>query len=319
MLEITNKEYHSHKALGSTMLSTLLKNAREFDLIKKGELKIEGKQLDIGTALHKLVLEPETFEDEIIVSDLSITQGIKDLIDSKDVFTLYPAEVITPGGLLSTSKKAKEILETLDKDKIYLTPNDYDSARFYQDNKDKTIITSDDMELVETLKDKIMKLKNFKVWLDNGVKEKSFFGIVDDVELKCRPDLLVKTDKGYIVIDVKTMGKSATSDSFAKSSADFLYPLQEALYREVLKQNDINVIDFIFAGTSKQEWSGAGYYRHTQEWVEWGQELMHKAIFKYKWCSNNDLWFEDDFDFTDGGFKIVNDVVLPNYAQYKFL
>jgi len=314
---MTNKEYHSHKAVGSTMLSTLLLNAKKFKMIRDGELEIKGKALDIGSALHKIVLEPETFDDEFIVGDYKIPTKIKELVENNENVLVYPAEVLTPGGGLSTSKKAKEILSNLE-DRIYLTPNEKKVFDFYKENKNKTILTLEDMEEVKKLRDKILTLPKLKEWIKHGMAEKSFFGIVDDVEVKCRPDLLVKTKEGYIVIDLKTMGGEATPETFAKSSGNFLYPLQEALYKEVLKQNGIDVIDFIFAGVSKLEYSGAGYFRHDIQAIQYGEDLLKKAIFKYKWCSNHDIWGEGNFDFLNGGFEVVNDVILPNYVYYKF-
>ena len=314
---MTNKEYHGHKAIGSTMLSTLLLNAKKFKMIRDGELEIKTRAMDIGSALHKIVLEPQDFENEFIVGDFKIPTKIKELVENDEDVEVYPDEVLTPSGALSTSKKAKELLEKLE-DKIYLTQNEKKAYDFYKENKDKIILTLEDMEEVEKLRDKILTLPKLKKWIELGVAEKSFFGEIDGVEVKCRPDLLVKTKEGYIVIDLKTMGGEATPETFAKSSGNFLYPLQEALYKEVLRQNGIDVIDFVFAGVSKLEYSGAGYFRHDIQAIQYGEDLLKKAIFKYKWCEKHNIWEEGNFDFLNGGFSVINDVILPNYVYYKF-
>ncbi len=271
---MTNKEYHNSKALGASLLKEVLRNAKKFKQIWDGELKIEGKSLDIGSALHKIVLEPESFSDEFVVAP-------------------------------QVNKRTKAGREEWEK--------------FLADNEGKVVLSPDDMQLVESMRDKILALPKFKEWLSAGVAERSFFGEIDGVEVKCRPDLLVKTKAGYVVIDLKTMGSEATPDDFAKASANHLYPLQEAVYREVLNQNGIQVADFIFAGVSKLDYSGAGYFRHTPEWVNWGEELLQKALFKFKWCLKHDTWEEGQFDFVEGGFKKINDVTLPNWAMYMYL
>jgi len=318
MLDISNKEYHSSKALGSTMLSVLLQNARKFKLLQDGELEFKTPAMKIGSALHKLVLEPNEFEDEFVVGDFKIPTKIKELAENGEDVEVYPNEVLTPSGAVSTSKKAKEIIEKLDNNILYITPKENELIELYKSVKDKTILTFEDMEQVEELARKILELPKLKEWVKNGAKEKSFFGEIDGVEVKCRPDLLVKTKKGYIVVDLKTMGGEATSETFAKSSASYLYPLQEALYTEVLKQNGIIVDKFIFAGVSKLEYSNAGYFEHDIQAKQYGEDLLKKAIFKCKWCSENNIWEEGNFDFMQGGFSVINDVILPNYVYYKF-
>ena len=272
-MRISNKEYHENPALGASLLKEVLTNAKKFKQLWDGELKISGKQLDIGSALHKIVLEPEEFSDEFVI-----------------------APVIN-----KRTKAGKEEWE-----------------KFTLENEGKTILTPDDMALVESMRDKLLELPNLKKWLEAGVAEKSFFAKIDGVDVKCRPDLLVKTKAGYIVIDLKTMSGEATAESFTKTSGNFLYHLQDAVYREVLKRNGINVIDFIFAGVSKLDYSGADYFSHDITSLDLGKELMDKALFKFKWCLENKEWKEGKFDFINGGFEKISTIVLPNYCWYQF-
>jgi len=316
--ELSNEAYHSLPHLGSTMLATILNNAKKFNGIIDGDIKIKTKAMTIGSALHKIVLEPESFEDEFVIGSFKISGRIKDIVDSGVSYGIYPDEVLTPAGAVSSSKKAKEIINNLDDEVVYLTPSEEKQLEFYLLNKDKDIITEADYNEILVLKEKLLKLENMKLWLNNGIAEKSFFGKIDGVDVKCRPDLLVKTKAGYIVIDLKTMGTEATTDEFAKKSASYLYNLQEAHYREVLRQNGINVIRFLFAGVSKVEWSGASYFEHDITALDLGKDLLQKAIFKYKWCKDNNIWEEGQFDFFDGGFFKINNVVLPNYAFYRY-
>jgi len=270
---MTNKEYHENKSLGASLLKEVLLNAKKFKQLWDGELKIESKNLDIGSALHKLALEPESFEEEFAVAPI----------------------------VNKRTKAGKEAWEN-----------------FIKENDGKIILSAEDMNLVENMKAKLLKLPNFKKWLEVGVAEKSFFTEIDGVGMKCRPDLLVKTKKGYVVIDLKTMSGEATPDNFAKTSANYLYHLQEAVYRRVLEDNGLNIIDFIFAGVSKLEYSEAGYFRHDYTALDLGKDLLDKAIFKFKWCLEHDEWKEGRFDFVNGGFEKISTIVLPNYAWYQF-
>ena len=270
---MTNKEYHNNKSLGASLLKEVLLNAKKFKKLWDRELEIKSKNLDIGSALHKLVLEPNEFDEEFAVAP-------------------------------QVNKRTKAGKEEWEK--------------FIVENEGKTILSAEDFELVENMKNKLLSLPKLKKWLENGVAEKSFFCEIDEVGIKCRPDLLVKTKKGYVIVDLKTMSSEATPIDFAKTSANFLYHLQEAIYREVLEANGLKVIDFIFAGVSKLDYSGAGYFRHDISAVDLGRDLMKKALFKFKWCLEHDEWSEGEFDFVNGGFEKISNIMLPNWAWYQF-
>ena len=320
-IEMSNKEYHKNEAMGSTMLSTILKNAKKAKMIMDGDYQMSFKSLKIGSALHKIVLEPNEFQDEFAISgDIKISKKIQDLYEDLDKFgfKIYPDECLTPSGALASNKKAKEIIESLEKGYIYITPKEKQEFYELKQMQGKEILNITEYNEVLNLKEKLFRLKRFKEYVENGIKEKSFFGEIDGVKVKCRPDLLVKTKKGYLVFDLKTSGKEATSEDFAKSSAEYLYPLQESLYRKVLEQNGIKVDRFIFAVVSKVEYSGAGYYEHDITAKEFGDDILQKALFKYKWCRDNDEWKENNFNFVSGGFEDINTIILPNYVYYKF-
>ncbi len=268
------KEYHSHPALSFSSLSVLLKNAKKFKKMIDGEYQLEGKNLDIGSAFHSLVLEPEKFAKEFVIAP----------------------------EMNRRTKEGKQKWE-----------------EFLKESEEKTVLTSDDFKLVFSLKEKVEKLKNFSKWLEAGEVEKSFFAKIDGIEIKCRPDLLVKTKKGYIVVDLKTSSSEATPENFAKASANFLYYMQEAIYREVLQRNGINVISFLFAYVSKTEHSDAIYCEHDYIAREEGDTLFLKALEKYKYCLNNNIWSEGRFDFQEKRFYEINQISLPNYAFYQFL
>jgi exodeoxyribonuclease VIII len=57
------EDYHNHKALGSSGIKTLLKNPYEF----LNPIKRDNANLDLGSAIHKMILEKDTFYEEFIV------------------------------------------------------------------------------------------------------------------------------------------------------------------------------------------------------------------------------------------------------------
>jgi exodeoxyribonuclease VIII len=318
IIRMSNKDYHNHPALGASNLITLLKNAKKFRLMKDGEYELKSKNLTFGSALHKYVLEPEDFDKEFVVTDIKIPEKIKEIVENNLEYQIYPEEVLTTSGKLSTSKKAKEIIENLEG--LYITPAEKELVDFYKDiiENEKEIISTEDFEKIKVLKEKLYQLEGFEAYIKAGIKEATFFGEIDGVEVKCRPDLLVKTKSGWIVIDLKTICDEATPQAFEKATGNYLYFLQEALYRKVLEQNDIKIDKFLFAVVSKLDHSGAEYYEHDQVSVDFGEDLIEKAIFKYKWCSEHNEWREGKFDYVYGGFEKVNTITIPQYIWYQF-
>lgn len=69
-LKIPIEEYHKSPAIGSTDIGRLLERPSLFKAHRDGAAKEESKCLDIGHALHTLVLEPDLFPQQFISTDL---------------------------------------------------------------------------------------------------------------------------------------------------------------------------------------------------------------------------------------------------------
>ena len=156
--------------------------------------------------------------------------------------------------------------------------------------------------------------------LEKGSMESSWFATIDGIEMKCRPDILINIGKGqeyYIVIDLKTTDEP-TKDNFIKSGGRFMYHLQEQHYRKVLAANNIHVQEFLFLMIGKKEGTNAEFYKWTQTAQELGEEMWNKAVKKYKFCRDNDMWLESEFDFFANKFQPVTECDLPNYMYYLY-
>lgn len=63
---MTNQEYHEAEGISSSDFRLLERSPLHLHL--KEHFRLSGSFLDFGSALHKLVLEPESFEDEFAIS-----------------------------------------------------------------------------------------------------------------------------------------------------------------------------------------------------------------------------------------------------------
>ena len=73
---ISNANYHAGKGISSSSLKDVLRCPAYYDACRKGIVpRNETDAMALGTAVHKLVLEPEDFENEIVVSPIFSGKG----------------------------------------------------------------------------------------------------------------------------------------------------------------------------------------------------------------------------------------------------
>lgn len=283
---MNNKAYHQDKALSTTMLKHILENPRKFYAIWSGTLVLEPtSQMKIGQAFHKLVLEPEEFHQE---------------------FLILPE--------LNMRKKT----DREERDKII------------EANPDKVILSKDEFVMAKKLADKVLEsnlvLDNFEIEMKlllkakNIIIEQAYWGLYEDVSVKCKPDILINLSKNpnkpyYIIIDLKSLD-TANPEGFIKNAARYMYHLQVATYKYVLKFNKIDVKRFLFLAVGKDDNSFAEWYELSENDESLGFDLLDRAIKKFKYCYENNEWREGSFNYAENRFESINKIQLPNWAYY---
>lgn len=322
-IDITNEDYHSSGKLSASKLKLILENAREYQAtyITKEIEQSKTDALLIGSLHHTLVLEPHKFNDEYIVLNMPSRPVKQDYIDAVEML----------GGTLETrenSKKEIVVADTVDELKVKLDD--------LKSKTDKTIVTQAQLDIAMTTSEKALesyfvveagmktllkaKLRDI-IELDNCYVEKTFYGVIDGIEIQIRPDLLVnlsKQHKVWFVVDLKT-ANDATMSMFAQQSSKFYYDIQEYVYREVLRQNGIDVKDFRFCVAGKSEASRSAYYQLDSEDIEDAGQMVKQIIKKYKWCKENDIWEEGKFDYQRLRFEPTATVKLPTYRKFQLI
>lgn len=322
-IDIENKEYHSSTKLGSSKVKMILENALEFKqrYITKEYGQSKTDALIIGSVHHTLVSEPQHFNRDYLVLEISSRAVKSELVTALEKL----------GGKVETKENSKGeivVADTMDtlKDKIALI----------KEKSDKTIITTTHLEIAKSTAKKaldsiftvevgaktLLKAKLSEVLeLDNCYVERTFYGVIDGVEMQVRPDILVNLSKEnhiWFVIDLKT-AENATMGMFAQQSSKFYYDIQEYIYREVLRQNGIDVKDFRFCVAGKKEASRSAYYQLHEEDIEDAGKMVSQILKKYKWCKENDIWEEGKFDYQRMRFEPTATVKLPTYRKFQMI
>lgn len=101
---------------------------------------------------------------------------------------------------------------------------------FKEDNKDKTVITADDMKNCHGMRNSVMAHPFGKKLLTGGRAEVSYFKCDEETGLiiKCRPDY----ELGDLVVDVKTAA-SADPEEFTRTATRLHYHMQDAIYLDI--------------------------------------------------------------------------------------
>jgi hypothetical protein len=308
-VNMPHDEYRALEHLGSTDISRILENAALFHAIRSGTYQESKEAFEFGRAFHLKLLEPEKFEDEVMVVGNS---------------SLRLQEIARNGNFLvapcrgKTAKVYKEMVEA-HPDQEILIEQEAEIVMLFAENAGKAFITQDTFHAIERCVKNALAVKGFADFIAGGRKEQSYEGEIDGVKVKARCDLVVDRPGGKVLVfDPKTTGKDATERTFVSSSAAHGYYRQEWLYTEVLRQNGILAEDYIFLLCSSLEYSGAQYYKHGHIEMERAEEEVKKAVQKYKYCRDHDEWGEGKFNYAENKFEIVSEVTLPTYIFYRY-
>lgn len=319
---VSNKEYHASENLSASRLKMLLENPVEFhDVYVSGEAKKKYTDaLLVGSLHHTLVLEPDQFYNDYIV--LGLDGALKqDLVDAVEKL----------GGKVERKENGKGdmvVQETMPVLKEMFDGLRAKEKRIIVTNKQVELARQTSVKALESwyvieARGKTLLKAQLKDVLELEVShvERTFYGEIDGVKVQVRPDLLMNLGKSepiWFCVDLKT-AEDATMEMFSKQSARFYYDMQEWIYREVLRQNGINVVDFRFCIAGKSDSSKSAYYQMDKEDIEDAEKIAKRAIQKYKYCREKNVWQEGRFDYQKMRFEPVATVKLPVYRKFQLI
>ncbi len=259
---MTNEAYHQRDEISCSQIKTILKNPYEFLAKVKRE---PSKAMDFGSCVHKLVLEPDEFNNE---------------------FAIMP----------DIDKRTKEGKE------LY--------AQFMTQHEGKTLLNNEDFERARWCSQIALEIAG--TFFKNGKAEQSYFGELDGVPVRCRPDYYIE-DKG-IIIDVKTTA-DASKDGFTKSVANFGYHIQNAFYIDTMRSLGLKAEKFMFVAIETKEPFMIGLYELDETSIEHGRSQYKKALELISSGKINEFKapiYKDQNDLT-----VVQTLTLPNYIYYQ--
>lgn len=184
---------------------------------------------------------------------------------------------------------------------------------FFAKNSHKIIIKADEFEKANLIANSVIEMKATAKFLKDGKAEQSYFGEIDGVKVKCRPDFY--NEKLGLIVDLKTTS-DGSPNGFMKSIANFNYHIQTAFYSDIMRSLGKKVNKFLFIAVETKEPYLVGFYELDEAAIEKGREKYKELLSLWKWCIENNNYFQYG-DFKDGKIYPVKTLNLPAWKFYE--
>jgi exodeoxyribonuclease VIII len=201
---ISNEDYHAGPGISKSGLDLVARSPLHYwqgYLNPRRDQREETAAMRLGTAIHTMILEPDTFRSR---------------------YALIPAEA--PRRPTVTQLNAKKPSE--DTLTAIAWWEEFDAR-----NADKTIISADDYATVQAIAVGVWGSPLAKAIFKGGVAEQSVFWTDPEtgVLCKCRPDWLCEPNPNYAILDLKSAA-DAGPDGFMRSAYNYGYHRAAAWY-----------------------------------------------------------------------------------------
>ena len=181
---------------------------------------------------------------------------------------------------------------------------------FITDNKDKVVLSIDDANTIQAMKDSIYSIRVARDLFGSGKAEQSFFWIDEETNIlcKCRADWIYTDGFNTVLVDLKTTSKGVGRYSFSKTMVDYFYDLSAAYYIDGINKClglDLKTMAIIAINTTAPY--DVGLYCLGEKTIEIGRQLYKDALKKYAHHIINPDAYLDDYINKDFQVLDIND------------
>lgn len=284
---IPNEVYHAGPGVSKSQLDLLHKAPALLEWSKNAPRDEEARaQVDIGDALHALVLEPERFDAEYVVEfqppagALVTVEDLKNACDER--------------GIGYTSKDTKPSLTAklldMDPDAPVLEKLRSDWARSIGKRR---ILTVEEVRKLSFMRGSLMAHPFARALLEAPGPVESCIYWIDPATgllMRMRPDKLASFGQVEIIADVKITGDM---DAFARSIDEYRYHVQDAVYNEGYEQHFKRQAKFVLVVVSSKREMGrypVRCFELDQDDRIAGQNAMRQDVETYVECQRTGKW-----------------------------
>lgn len=277
---MTHEEYLAYPAISRSMLMTLAKSPRHYwweYLSGKAEPE-DTKPMQIGTALHALVIEPDRFADHIAIVPDDIKRPTKTQINAKN-----------------PSEKTVEQIEWWE--------------QFEKRNADKIALRQSEIDEIQLMADAINENEYAsKLLSQRGHTEATIIWKDEQtgIKLKWRGDHILSDFT--IMHDIKTTA-NASRRSMQRSIIDYGYDVQVHMGMEAARALGKDPQTFLFTAVEKKPPFCVGLYTADEMVLQSGEKRFRDLLTLLSNCIADNHWPS----YTQG----YEDAQLPNWHMYE--
>lgn len=252
-LNLSGDEYHKRPELSNSGLKTIIEQTPgHFKFLKENPSEPTAAMIT-GTIVHSALLEPERF------------------LDTHAVMPIFVGK--TKDGKETTSGACKEVQEKREEWLI--------------NNPTKVVMDNGLYHEIFGMIGSVMAHPKAKAALQKSHNEMSFFGQLEGVAVRCRPDIL---RQGNLIADLKTT-KIASERGFQKEVADRNYHIQAAFYCDLVTQVTGEKYDtFTIIAVEKEPPYAVQVFALDEATLEKGREEYQRGLAIYKECVLTNKW-----------------------------
>lgn len=178
---------------------------------------------------------------------------------------------------------------------------------FYAENRGKTVVFEDEMEIVRKIAESAMKNDTLTELLKDSYKELSCYTVDEKtgLKLKMRPDAFPKTKN--TIVDLKSCLDSSPK-AFKSNVYSFGYSISAAYYLDFLNREN-----YVFVALEKQEPYQVALYVLNDEMIEYGRQQYRMGLDLIKWSLDNNYYpSHNEFEVLKESYMLGN---LENYFE----
>jgi hypothetical protein len=250
VLDLDETTYHAHPALSSTQARQLLESPARYNYARTHK-QARKDSFDLGTAVHSKVLGVGT-------------QAVE-----------YPAEHLTPSGMVSSSKATVAWLAN-------------------ERAQGHIVLTASELRKVNGMTEAVLGHPIARALFEKpGNAEASVFATDPEtgVEVRSRFDFLPElTYSNPIAVDLKTTAKTADREGFNKSVVNFGYETQQEWYEDTLRFAFDTEIPFVFVVVETDAPHLVGVHQLDVVYRQMGATKARRARELHAACTASGEW-----------------------------
>lgn len=298
---LPDTEYHSGEGLSASILVEMARSAAHCRAKLDGLRDKRTKALEIGTALHCAVLEPERFKAAYCLAPDPTDPKFADVVPVADTHLKAHCKSL---GIAGYSKLKKDDLKNAILD---VAPDTRFWDQVLEDVQSRSIILNEtDMNLCNGVMDSVANHQKASAAFSKGVAERSMYWEDPDSGILCRGRMDYYREDLGIVFDLKSC-VDARYHKFQKDVMNYHYHMKAAWYLAGVKACGLPANGFAWLAIEKEAPYAIGLYMASDEMLQLGSERMNELLAQFAQCQSSGVW--------PGYVEEFSTLELPDWAK----